>query len=124
MADKGRVAAIVDDRRITGLETRSALIDAGITDEVMPVLGSSVAGLPKVAVAVSGLRPSDAPSFGDAVEVPSRARCSVVVHTSANDQSLIHETPLNRCEAEALAVYASGAKPLVVARRRERRFNL
>lgn len=138
MADKGRVVAIVDDRRIISPELRSAPISAGVAGQVVPAPGASATGLPAGAVAVLGLRSSDALRLGDTNEVLPQVQRPVVVYTFADDQNLIHETPLDRFGAKipcpdkkfvdslmrvkvaATAAHVSGAKPLVVVRRRGR----
>ena len=136
MADKGRAVAIVDDRRIISPELRSAPIGSGVAGEVVPAPGASAARLPEGAVAVLGLCPSDALRLGDTNEVLPQVRRPVVVYTFADDRNLIHEAPLDRLEAKiscpdkslidslmrvevaATAVHFSGAKPLVIVRRR------
>ena len=138
MAGKGRVVAIVDDRRIISPGLRSAPIGAGVAGEVVSAPGASATGLPGGAVAVLGPCPSDALRLGDTNEVLPQVRRPVVVCTSADDRNLIHETPLDRLEAKiscpdksfidslmrvevaATAAHFSGAKPLVVVRRRGR----
>lgn len=138
MADKGRVVAIADDHRIISPEFRSAPIGFGVAGEVALAPGASAARLPEGAVAVLGLCPSDALRLGDTNEVLPQVRRPVVVYTFADDRNLIHETPLDRLEAKiscpdksfidslmrvevaATAAHFSGAKPLVVVRRRGR----
>ena len=134
MAGKGRVVAIVDDRRIISPGLRSAPIGAGVAGEVVSAPGASATGLPGGAVAVLGPCPSDALRLGDTNEVLPQVRRPVVVCTSADDRNLIHETPhdraetsgsgknfvdsLMRAEVVATAAHVSGAKPLAVVRRR------
>jgi len=129
---------IIDDHQVVSLGVRSALLDAGAADEALWLPAVDLARIPAGAVVVLDLRLNDGSSPRDNITALSGAGHPVVVYTFADDRNLIHETPLDRLEAKiscpdksfidslmrvevaATAAHFSGAKPLVVVRRRGR----